>query len=392
MFLFLEKYKSLLSNPIINIIYNALRIVGALSFIATSLGFFLYSLGYSFLFGYYFSGGVEGQVSLLRLLTNPVPFHKVSLLSVCVFLVLSIGFLVSIIFSLRNSNLKRLPIILTVLFLFHICLTLFFIGGAGSLNNAILFLVIWSLPLFITILIFFTIRGISSLFATLSGVVFGICLLVIVETIFKIDISEKGSNWLLFEFVLFGSGIVFSYFKPEKNYTLASIFFPYIFLSTIFLGVLVQKLIGQPIFIKVWSIVLIAILIDISVLKLLDKKDTWKTKVVSFIRVDWRSSSKQEVPIQEIKKYKAIFTSLFFILLLTAGVFSIQASLIAGQYVRSFTPEHLLVRDEINDMTNKKNYIGVIVTEKDSNLFISDENWELAVVRSDSVTVRVYHP
>ena len=86
----LKKVNDLLSKQPLHIFKTISVVTIALS----GSGLFLYILGYSFMFGYYFSSNIDNTPSLMELLINPIPFNYYSIASISSYLLLCVSFFV----------------------------------------------------------------------------------------------------------------------------------------------------------------------------------------------------------------------------------------------------------------------------------------------------------
>ncbi|MBO9598893.1 MAG: hypothetical protein J7559_13880, partial [Cohnella sp.] len=73
--------KDSLTHPIVVIILRVFSIISIISSCITVGGYFIYTIGYAFLYGYFFSETEIRQVSLIDLLIKDIPFPFYSVLT-----------------------------------------------------------------------------------------------------------------------------------------------------------------------------------------------------------------------------------------------------------------------------------------------------------------------
>lgn len=157
----------------VQIILDVLRILSAASFLISIFGLFFFTLGYSFLYGYFLSGDVPAYQSILYIVTNPIPFNYYTVLIISSLLILSVIFIMSATYVVKNGVTHVKFSIIVFILIFHICLSIFFVNGSDLLNKIISFSVIWVVPLFISIMIYWAIRSPIRRGLSISGTLYG---------------------------------------------------------------------------------------------------------------------------------------------------------------------------------------------------------------------------
>lgn len=115
----LKKVNDLLSKQPLHIFKTISVVTIALS----GSGLFLYILGYSFMFGYYFSSNIDNTPSLMELLINPIPFNYYSIASISSYLLLCVSFFVVLFIETKRKS-HRNTIALFCKIIFFYCLFL----------------------------------------------------------------------------------------------------------------------------------------------------------------------------------------------------------------------------------------------------------------------------
>ncbi|WP_456266774.1 MULTISPECIES: hypothetical protein [unclassified Bacillus (in: firmicutes)] len=142
-------------NLLDKILRSDLFLIVVSTLLLTGGSFFIYSIGYAFLYGYYFSGDLIQTNTWLEIVTVIVPFPFYSVLLVSSIVIISAFYLFHIVKLLKS---KKLPdfILFIIFWLFlNVLLTVIF-TGAITLTNLLYLSLFWIVPIFLamTIVIF----------------------------------------------------------------------------------------------------------------------------------------------------------------------------------------------------------------------------------------------
>lgn len=358
------------------------RIVSVVSVLVSLTGTFLLAIGYSFLYGYYFSGEDPGFYSILDIVSNPIPFNFYSVAIVSGLVTLSIVFLFSAILMVRKR--KSHLIFGSILFflVFHMCLSIFFVKGSDLIERVISFSIIWVIPIFITIMIFWSFRAPLRMGSSLSGALYGLYILVVIATIFELsDIYLQ----LLVPLCSFTLGILFTYFSREwVKYRVFRfvIVLPYSMLATAVCITFVEFLLDYSIktIVRNWLLFGISAALTFAISLKKWQQNDLRT-------VDSSKSNFDNYLMHVAKIGKSTILATLSILIVVLGTLTPQLSMIGGQYIREFTTDGVRELQLIHDFDNKIEIRGNIVSIKEGVYYISNENWKLDIINVDQIIV-----
>ncbi len=347
-----------------------------------------YLTTYSFLFGYYFGGGVEDTFSNFELFRRIIPFHFNTIAITWLMITLSATL---IIYSIKAMKEKKLPSIVAGIFslvLFHLFLTAFF---ASEINKTTILSLsgIWFLPIFIASLVIYSLYCSKSSIKTLSGLLLGVTNFILWISLSAIKISEDA---LVAGFII----IVFTscailILLPGKRYLNFLFIFPYVSI----LVAVTNKFIpyieissSSSMLRKILILVVFPIILSISLSILFRRKNnTEKKKMHKF------NTQKNviQAAIDLIKRIMNITgstpVSVFLIIGLLGAYIGIpRVSTTAAKIIRTFTPESQLHFETItiNDVNgNEKNIKGLVIVESDNVIYLSNEFWKLEQIKVD---------
>jgi hypothetical protein len=386
---FISRIIRLSKNKYIQIYLDIFRILSVLSLTITFLGLFFYALSYSFLYGYYLSGITPSYYSILNIITNPIPFNRYTLIIVSFIICLTVVFLTSSVLVIKKG--KWPTSVATIIFLvaFHFCLSIFFVNGNDLFDKSLSFLIIWSLPVYITIMIFWMIRTPIRVGVSLSGTIYGLFLTSLLVSIFNWSIITLQ---LLLPVGSFLVGILFTYSKTSwYHYYIVRfiLIVPYVAISSIFVIYLLQKKnfflfsINLDILFCLFLSILLSLLLSIKKIK---------TKEIKHDDIS-STTEKNKLDLYLLaldKAGKSTLLCMLSIFLIVSMVFIPHFSFTTGQYIRDFTFTSTDKRKLhiINDYEEKISIKGTIISIKDGVYYISNEDWELDVLKGDRITVR----
>lgn len=355
---------------------DIMRIISLVSLIITVLGFFFFVIGYSFLYGYYLSGDKPGYYSILSIITNPIPFNYYTVLAISALVLLGIIFVVSAFFVFKR---RKWPEVLagSILFaIFHVCLSLFFVSGSDTQEKIVKFLIIWVVPVFVSIMIFWSLRTSLRFWTSMASSIYGMWVTLYLWHVFSIpDIYMQ----IFLPLVLFVAGLAATWTKRQwaSLYVVrVLIILPYTSIVVLLLSLLIPK--PGPSEINIYLYVIVCILIS-SVLALIKPK-----KILEEVQ---KIDTKEDYLKSIDKVSKASLLTVTTITVVVLGIFTPYLSLTGGQYIREFTGNENRKMEIIREFDGKVLIRGNVLSVKDGIYFISDENWELAIIKGDKIVV-----
>lgn len=371
--------KNIFFHPLTQTILRIFSILSMVTTIITIGGLVFYTIGYSFLYGYYFSGSMESSISLIDLLINNIPFPTYSVIITSIAFTLAIVLFIFILYSLnlgikqlmrkgeREGGIIRILVTLIGSFVFHMGLTTFFVGDFSSPSNTFIkFSFIWIGPFLLAIFIYFFTRYMKGIFSTLAGFLYGIIGMAFL-TVFMDNTPELS---ILLIFVV---GLIFSYFEHLTRFFWyrSILFFPAIFI--IFL-VFLQ-------FIPSWKpcrIITFGITIFISILLgyFIGRKKDITTSDLKQIQI------KNTTHRPKLGSLAILLTIVFLSFLATTIPFLAQKT---GIYFRESTPSKIrqtIVYDNNNSIDN-----ATLVAERENLYYISSKEWNLIILKTEFLKV-----
>ncbi|MBB3112967.1 hypothetical protein FHS18_005069 [Paenibacillus phyllosphaerae] len=371
-------------NKHIKIVLDICRIISAVSFAVSVFGLIFYTIGYSFLYGYYFSGDLPGYYSILNIIVHPVPinFYTVSIISSLIIII--VVFLISSIFVIKQKNWGKSVPILIFLVAFHICLSVFFVNGEDIYEKSFSFIVVWSVPVFITIMIFWMIRTPFHPRLSISGTLYGLFVFVIFDLILKIqDIYAQ----LFLPVGSFLLGIIFTLLNKkwtEKYIFRAFLTFPIVELIVLIFMYLLKIIIEVKIDGKDMTVLTCLAFLITLIISLKRYKESPEIP-----RVSSNSDNKKYTVLLNKLEQLGIpsIVSTVSIIILLLGILAPLLSLNAGQYIRVITTSSTREMQLIKNYDNSFSIKGNVVSIKEGNYYVSNEGWNLVIVKGDKIIV-----
>lgn len=372
--------KNIFFHPLTQTILRIFSILSMVTTIITIGGLVFYTIGYSFLYGYYFSGSMESSISLIDLLINNIPFPTYSVIITSIAFTLAIVLFIFILYSLnlgikqlmrkgeREGGIIRILVTLIGSFVFHMGLTTFFVGDFSSPSNTFIkFSFIWIGPFLLAILFYFFTRYMKGTFSALSGFLYGI-----IGIAFLIYLMDSPPPELLI-LLIFIVALIFSYFERLTRFFWyrSILFFPAIlFLFLLFLQ-----------FIPSWKpnliyTLVITIIISILLGCFVGRK---KNKTSSELK---QLQIKNKTTQPKFGSLAMLLAIVFLSFLATTIPFLAQKT---GIYFRESTPSKIrqtIVYDNNNSIDN-----ATLVAERENLYYISSKEWNLIILKTEFLKV-----
>jgi hypothetical protein len=369
-----------------------LRAFSTIALLITSLSLIILSVGYSFLYGYYFSGDVSSATSIMELITVIVPFNKYSIIVICTFTGLSVLFIYSFIHVIKTKNI--LLIIVSVIFfgVFQYLLTTIFTGEV-SLENLLYMLSMWILPVIFSSIIYFLFLFSTNFLSCFSGAALGIVVYYHLNKF--IDLNSE-LEYLLLLFLMPFTGITIAYLYKKHKVLQRFIFIP-IFLCLLYLANSSLLKIGEK---RLIIAQLLIIILGLSISYLVPEK--WFNPFTNHIKNE-NSCSEEKKGLEKIVHYfeqnnKHTLLNTFSILILSILVIIPSSSLISGKYISSFVPNEAIKKEKILFYNNQyedysakapvesttEGITGIIIAIKDDIIYVSNENRKLERIKTQT--------
>lgn len=383
--LLLQKSIEISKKEQFQFLYTLFKIIASISTILTTFGFFFYSLGYCFLYGYYFSGDInEDVISIINLLRLPIPFKNFSVILVAGYLLISLTFLVFTVVEFKTKKIYNIIGSSLFFLIFHFCISVFFVDGTDLFGKFISFSIIWVVPIYIGILILWIYRSSQRSILSLAGILYGLIIDLLLYTTFHLP---EGLNQIVAPLSCFFIGSLFT-FLPLWWTSRASMRFiislPFIMAGALAFLVGVQWSFTYKMNLNWYIFLTIVLVINIPVSFLIKGKGIETTKISSTSKRSLISFIEDFNKLDNAKK--VIFVLLAVILLSTLPPFY---SLIAGKYIRDFTPIENRKVQIIKDYDKNLELKGNVVVIDDGFYYISDENWRLRILKGEKIYINV---
>lgn len=384
----IDYLKKTFNHPLTRLILRCLSLLSIISSAVTLGGFLIYTIGYSFLYGYYFSGDAKSEVSLIDLLIRNVPFSFYTIMVTSViFLLVVAAFVTSlniIVQSSRQIFIKGereqglIKLLMTIIFfmVFHIAVTAFFVGGLPSpTNHNAQFGYIWVGPFLLAIFIFCLNRYFKGLYSSLSGLLYGFITIILWSVFNHKEIS--GITVLS----LIPVAVIFSFLEQFIRFTFyrAILWFPLMLTLVSLLTIL--PLVPDPRSILGWTtIILLSILLSIL---LAFRFGNPKRK-----RVSPNGPSNINGSNQSNQKWSGSGKLYLFIAITGMSFFSScipSLSALTGTYFRMLNPElrrATIVYDGGKTISN-----AALVAKKEDTYYISGPDWNLIILKADQLRI-----
>ncbi|WP_379359031.1 MULTISPECIES: hypothetical protein [unclassified Paenibacillus] len=385
---FLIRVIHLCRNEKIQRVLDIFRAISLFAFIGGAFSFYFFTLSFSFLYGYYFSGNEANTYqSLLSLSISPVVFNFHSLLIISLLIGLAVTYILSAASLVKKGGWQtRLSIVIFSIG-FHISLSIFFVDGTDIGQKVLGFLIIWVVPVFISVMLFWSYRSLLSFGNGFSGAVYGIVIYSMIKVFFG---NWSSLDQLLVPLTAFLTGTIFTYFQKScYRYYLYRVIinWPYFFVAVYIMDTTFasEKYL-------MWLFIGSIILAFVS--------GVWKPKLnLNTLSVNQENSNegdgnqndklfRSEQYLNSLKEQgKAKILTSLSIIIIVVGTLTPSLASLGGQYIRDFTAEEPRKLQTIRDYKNNQTILGKVVVIKDGFYYISNQNWELEILNSDSAYV-----
>ncbi|WP_421927375.1 hypothetical protein [Lysinibacillus capsici] len=364
------------------------KVIGLISLISLILLSLSYLTTYSFLYGYYFGETSDESSSNFSIIRFFVPFNYNTITYTSIIISASTALIMYILYLVLEKEIVMKVIAILAFAIFHLLLTFFFVSKldlAAILN----FFVIWMLPLTIAASILMTKIVIENPLKIISGFASCFIFLIIVATIstnFDFDIPIKKYEFLVTLLIiifplLFGR-------IPYKNSTIKFFFLlPVIILIFILSVLFLSKyfnIINDFTLLELILSILSAIIIT-GFLTFYFGKKMEDNKMVLPEFSDILDLGMKIIPLIFVKKTQKLT-------LVPIGLFIISIYIIiprmgnyAAENIRDLieTNENRLEKIVFKDGLNKQTEtIGTVIVEKNGVIYISNEKWELELIKT----------
>lgn len=364
----------LLSNA--TILTSIISVVYSYSFLVT----------YSFLYGYYFSGELGSPVSNFDIIRVIIPFNLNTISYTFVLLAISTAIIFSIVQVILSKNLNQTVAVIFGFLLFHYLFAAFFTKEI-SIENYTYLATIWILAFVLSILIVFLNRAIDNPFKALTGILLGSVIGVLITRFINNTTNSLLSDPAIFTMTItFILGLLFTYIPYNKGTIFLLFIFPY---SAIVVGI-INSFLPFHFTTMHWLIsLIIAFFISRKFYAYLVKIEHQKkkTKITLSFKVNIKEIKNT---LMNPKTQKFALVSLFLFLLLIFVMIP-RMALNTGQLVRDTTPtdEHQVQSIDIISLDGDLITIeGILVTERDNTIYISNKEWELEQIKTTQYIIR----
>ncbi|ODP25935.1 hypothetical protein PTI45_04730 [Paenibacillus nuruki] len=400
--------KSSVNRTLLILILKRLSITSAFCACITLSGLVFYSIGYSFLFGYYFSGMSTSQISLISLLISNVPFPFYAVTITSTMFISVIAFFVILLWNIsigvkhvftkgsRTLGFIRIFIVLFLFFLFHYSLSSFFVGGIfdpSQKSNS--FFYVWLGPLAVAIGIFLFRQIQKGIISSFFGMLYGLLLITIFSILFNIPPSKNGLYELI---IIFLVALLFSYFERALSHPIYrfALGIPASFIIMLFVTSIItirsdNRIINWIIF----SLCIMLISITISWLT----RNWFKPKVNTDPLNEEEIEQLKVLNREALKRLGIITISSLFLLVTLAFVSTTipDVAKLTGAFFRATTPktEHQdIYYEDVAKSDDKSSHINTpqlknveLVAQKDDMYYISDSNAKMIMIKTDKIRI-----
>lgn len=369
-----------------DLLRNKTNLIPLLATFLTLVGFFIYMLGYSFLYGFYFGKAQEVPTSIFELIIAAVPFNFYTVTVMGVFVLLLYSFLASLIifiikpssrFKTWKTKLRKIIAVCAIIFTAHISISIVFFGEFKNNLSQIVEMGIFFWVVFFYFLVFaiWVTKSSKRPSAGISGLLYSFIILLLMSQYSEI---QRDFQVAIFIFICFPIGIVLA--KFNKNVIL--IYYPYLAMILLLIS---RKLIGMNINISIILSLLMALLLTI----LLGSVKHILIHLYILLKSKFqRNSSVLEIIVDTNHKviWRVTFPVILMMLILAVTTIIPYTSFITGKIIRSMIPERTL---QVIEYSNGINSIcGELVTYKDGVFYISNTKWELVILKHLDVNVQ----
>lgn len=391
-------------SPFIKHIQVYYKLYSTITLVLLFIPSIMYLLTYSFLYGFYFSGNDYNNLNTFNIIKYFVPFNFNTLSYTGLLFSVVIG--TFLIISKMIFSKKIFSIIFGAFFalIVHVLLAIFFINDPQK-EEIINFIKIWAIPYFYVCIVYVSIKVIEnplkSFFSIGLSFIIAILILILLPA-FEWDSGIKGTLLIMTIITL----LVFIINKFKINiYLIALYLFPYIYLVTLVIFLITNKYLLK--FNWEWSIILLivipAALFDFFIFNYIKKKnlmhhfenkplfteDNFNLK--DFFLAPHYFINKDKVKVKDkakdINRNKYILIYLQSLLLLVI-IFFIYATtpklaISTGYLIRNYSNEDSKIDMIEYSLNNELRTLeGKVIVEDGNKLYISDENYNLAIINS----------
>ncbi|MCR8844098.1 hypothetical protein NQ117_10410 [Paenibacillus sp. SC116] len=389
----LSKVIDLKENETVKTLSNLIVIGLKISMIVTIVGFYFYLLGYSFLYGYYFSGNLSGISSITDLLNNPVPFNFYSVMIIAIFLLITVLFFYFLSVDFKNKKIETIFFGIIIFGVFHVCFSLFFVNGSDS-GKVIDFLFVWVVPLFFVIFFIWLNQFSKDIINCFSWTLYGAMVHI---SFFELLKWPGYWNPLLLISMMFLFGGIFPRLTSNflrRNLLIKSIvIFPFALVSCAFLFVVIKQLAGFPHIFNLYIITPISIATALIISPYLKpNKEIQDITLMAAVQndTDNNSSNDKNVPeflraLSQLERTKQfIFVLIVITFLMTIFPYT---NVVVGKYIREITPSERREVQIIKDYEKGLTVEGNVISIHNNIYYISDTNWRLQLIKGETIHV-----
>lgn len=370
---------------------NIYQRIALITLTVSILSSFSFLITYSFLYGYYFGGSLDFSSSNFDIYLNFIPFQFQTMTFTWLMLSLSISLFIFMSKIIIEKELQNILLVLISFITYHILLTVFFTQQVNDFLTILQFSVIWAIPLFILIMVFFAVSLYKVPLKSITGSLYGLIGIII---LIKINHWNTADEWvmILVYSAFFAGGISFSYISYNK-YSNVAFFFPYYFIIL----TLIYSLYPIKEFFNSLNIIGVVIVCPIAMIISYFTAKVFKKRLVD---VNSNVTDKHSVFIylsavlNEFLNKKTNNKLIMLIMLMLLGAFILvpRISITTAKVIRSFTPLGQLQQNiiKMKDLEGRVVKIkGKVVVEQNNILFISNENWQLEQVKTEKYMVEI---
>ena len=351
-----------------------------LTFIGTVFGLLFYSMGYFFLYGYFFGGIDKGFKAFIYFLINPIPFGFKQVLIVGSILLAILVMFWYIIKELNNNYLLN-TILLIVL---HLFIVFVFLGYQKNIE-IITSLTVWIVPMFIIGFIKY-LQVIMNrpifMFASFSYITILIWLMVITKNIKYSDFIINFSQFILMFLTVFLNKL-----KRESKYYDFVVFLPMSVAVILFLFSLFVNKMGIAVNYVAYTIsIIIGVIILFWIFRCNRNKIRERFDRVKDDRNLNRENSDWFKKIVDMGIAKIAFVAIFIFLNVTIILYT--GLFILGESVKYFVwkTDDGIITYTFNG--EEKDIIGKVVASKKDMYYISDKNDNLVLIKTKELYIR----
>lgn len=393
-----EKYKFFLNSLGIDDDKKLFYIL--LTGIFTYSTYLMYSLGYSFVYGFYFGAQAKYE-GIYNMLTNPIPFNFYSILLVGLFLVSCTIYLGFIIYTFWKQ--KQYPFSVILFITIHIFITIFFTGLNNDeiLNNALTLLYIWLMPFALLILLSLLYVAVNRFLIFLASILLYFYINLFLEMTNHIALLKI--IHIIFEplglFLLPISLFIFLNFLLRKNKYIAKLIFLWMFLYLVV--ILANKFIIKFLFsiptsngMYILLTCSLTLLLSKIIFKIFPKFPYYAEFLINFgVHVFNKKTPQTPEENKFIKKNYLVIATIFLIvsvfLILTTFIPKLATD--TGSYISDALQKNNSIKLPIQEILvdqSETPIIGHVVAEKNGILYVSSQSKQLIIIKDDTYLIR----